>query len=66
MDEGNPLGIISDFRLDCLPKVLVGWNEINTTMGQITLLLLIMSDMAGLQFQVINLLPMETIAPSSI
>lgn len=44
------MGIISNFRLDCLHKVLEGWSEIIAMRGQITLLFLT-SKTAGLQFQ---------------
>jgi beclin 1 len=49
--EEGLLDIINNFRLGCLPGVLVGWNEINTASGQVALLLLALSNMVGLKFQ---------------
>ncbi|XP_004625508.1 beclin-2-like [Octodon degus] len=51
ISEDGPVGVINSFRLGRLPRIPVGWNEINAAWGQAALLLLALSNAVGLQFQ---------------
>ncbi|KAL1781403.1 beclin-2 [Sigmodon hispidus] len=56
LDEG-PLVIINNFCLGSLPRIKVGWSEINAAWGQTALLLFSLSKLVGLQFKRYQLVP---------
>ncbi|KAL1763727.1 beclin-2, partial [Sigmodon hispidus] len=56
LDDG-PVGIINNFFLGSLPRIRVGWSQINAAWGQTALLLFSLSKLVGLQFKRYQLVP---------